>query len=270
MHHSTLIGLAGSVLLLIGMLVMSPENIAVFFNIPGLLLVVGGTLLATLMTRPAKDVSRVLRDLPQQFRQDPASLSHNLTRDINQLLQFARRYRYGSVRIAEHDLAAIHNPFLRASLRRVVDNEPMEHIVKSMQWLINGVRSNEQNKVQIVQTMASFAPAFGMLGTLFGLVQMLSGLGNSGLNEIGGTMAFAMITTVYGIIISNLLFKPLAIKMERNLSNRLLQLNALQEGVLQILNRRHPTLIRESMEAIFSNQPLRLEPERHLALVKEA
>lgn len=266
MNRSTLLGLGGGLLLIIGMMVMSPEHMGAFFNIPGLIVVVGGTLMATFISRPIKDVFAVLRGLPTLFHDAPSMLDH----DINQLLHFARSYRSYSINAAEQQLAAMRNSFLKASLRRVLDNEPIEDQLKFMQWRISGIRSTEQNKVHILFTMAMFAPAFGMLGTLFGLVQMLANLGGSGLGQIGSTMAFAMITTVYGIILSNLFFKPLAIKMERRMNHLITQLNVLMEGVIQVHQRRHPTQIYETLEAYYSQHNAALEPRAQLTLVKEA
>ena len=265
MNQSTLLGLGGGLLLVIGMMVMSPEHIAAFFNIPGVIVVLGGTLLATVISRPIKDVYAVLRGLPALFHDTPSMLNH----DINQLLHFARRYRSYAINLAEHELAGMNNEFLKTSLRRVLDNEPYEDLIKFMQWRIAGIRNAEHSKVQILYTMATFAPAFGMLGTLFGLVRMLADLGNSGLSEIGGTMAFAMITTVYGIILSNLFFKPLAIKMERRMNQQVTQLNVLMEGVIQVHQRRHPTQIHETLEAYYSQHNTSREPITRLTLVKE-
>lgn len=250
MNQSTIIGLAAGGVLLIGILVMASDQIGAFFNIPGLIVVIGGTLAATLISRPVADVKRVLHALPALFRNTPDSFE----RDVAQLLQFATRYRHGNLRAAERELAAIDNPFLHAGLRRIVDRGAREDLAMALQHQIAAVRGREQGQVQILYTMSTFAPAFGMLGTLFGLVHMLSGLGSSGLDEIGGTMAFAMITTVYGIIASNLLFKPLAIKMERRAAQRLVKMNALMEGVLQVHGKRHPMLISETLEAFFAHQ----------------
>jgi chemotaxis protein MotA len=137
-----------------------------------------------------------------------------------------------------------------------------------LQWRIAGVRARESGQTQILYTMSAFAPAFGMLGTLFGLVHMLSGLGDSGLNQIGGSMAFAMITTVYGIIASNLVFKPLAIKMERRTAQRLLHMASLMEGVLQIHQKRHPMLIREALESYYAHLQEPATAPSPLTLVK--
>jgi chemotaxis protein MotA len=246
------------------MLVMAPVNAGAFFNIPGLILVIGGTFAATCISRPFRDVYRLLRTLPALFRDEVSTIDI----DVSQLLQFATRYRHGNLRAAERELAGIDNPFLYAGLRRVIDRGGLEDLRNSMQWRISGLRSREQGRVQILQTMSVFAPAFGMLGTLFGLVHMLSGLGSSALDEIGSTMAFAMITTVYGIIASNLFFKPLAIKMERRSAQRLMHLNALMEGVLQVHEKRHPTLILESLEGFFGHQSTPVTNHSPLELVK--
>jgi chemotaxis protein MotA len=264
MNQSRIIGLLAGCVLFVGILIMASDHIGAFFNIPGLIVVIGGTLAATFISRPVADVQRVLRRLPALFKAPPDTFE----RDAAQLLQFATRYRHGSLSVAERELAGIANPFLYTGLRRVVDRGPLEDLSKSLQYRISAVRAREQGQVQILYTMSTFAPAFGMLGTLFGLVHMLSGLGSSGLEEIGGTMAFAMITTVYGIIASNLLFKPLAIKMERHTAQRLVQMTALMEGVLQVHGKRHPMLIRETLESFFTRQPEPVATPGPLTLVK--
>jgi len=264
MNHSTILGLLAGVIFIMTMIFMSPDNVAAFFNIPGFIVVIGGTLAATFVSRPVNDVYKVLRSLPGLFREEEDTISA----DITQLLRFAGAYRSGSLRAAERELAAIGDPFLSCGLQQVIDAAPLEDLNKSMQWRISGLRNRDQGQTQILHTMSVFAPAFGMLGTLFGLVHMLSGLGDRGLNEVGVTMAFAMITTVYGIIASNLLFKPLAIKMERRTNQRLMRMNALREGILQIYAKRHPTLIKETLDAFYDHHQLRTSTPSHLELVK--
>ncbi len=266
MNKSTIFGFLGGVALLVGMIILSPESAGVFLNIPGLIVVIGGTLAATLISRPVSEVRTLLRKIPQLFRAEESTIDS----DIGQLLQFAERYRYSSPRAAERALSAVSNPFLSTGLRQTVEGSSPEDLTKSLQWRIAGVRSQENAQTQILYSMAAFAPAFGMLGTLFGLVHMLSGIGESGLNEIGGTMAFAMLTTVYGIVASNLVFKPLAIKLERQTSQHLMEMTALMEGILQVNEKRHPTLIRETLESYYAHfQPQ--EPVRgHLTLVRAA
>lgn len=264
MKRSLVITLFGGAALIAGMLVLSPHSAGAFFSVPGLIVVLGGTLVATLVSRPVAEVRKLLRAIPELFRPEERTID----RDIAQLLDFAQSHRYSSPRAAENALSGISNPFVRVGLRQVVEGCSFEDLSKSLQWRIAGVRARESGQTQILYTMAAFAPAFGMLGTLFGLVHMLSGLGDAGLNQIGGSMAFAMITTVYGIVASNLVFKPLAIKMERRTAHRLLHMASLMEGVLQIHQKRHPMLIREALESYYAHLQEPAAAPSPLTLVK--
>ena len=152
----------------------------------------------------------------------------------------------------------------------MIDGGPLQDLTKVLQWRIAGLRAREQADAQILRTMATLAPAFGMLGTLFGLVHMLSGLGHSGLQEIGATMAFAMTSTLYGILAANLVLKPLAIKMERRTQQRLMLMAMLLEGVLLFYDKRHPVLIRESLDAYLAHTEGVSYPAAKLALMKAA
>lgn len=247
MKQSTRLLLLVVPVVIAAMFLVSPTHLGAFLNLPGLIVVIGGTLVATFLSRPTAEVIAILRSLPTLLREEPASTTKH---DVDQLLRFAARYRVASIRNAEREIARISSPFVRAGLQQVVDGAPEQELEKTLRWRLASVLRREQGRVQIINTMAIFAPAFGMLGTLFGLVNMLSGLGESGLQEIGGSMAFAMITTVYGIIAANLLFKPLAIKMERRTNQHLLQMKTLMEGILMIYHKRHPAQIHDVLESM--------------------
>jgi chemotaxis protein MotA len=264
MKRSVIVSLVGGAMLIVGMLVLSPHGMGAFFSIPGFIVVLGGTLAATLVSRPVNEVRSLMHSVPQLFREEERSIDA----DIAQLLRFAQRHRFSSPRAAEGALADISNPFVAAGLRQVVEGCSLDDLAKSLQWRIAGVRSQESGQTQILYSMAAFAPAFGMLGTLFGLVHMLSGIGEAGLNQIGSSMAFAMVTTVYGIIASNLVFKPLAIKMERRTGQRLLQMTSLMEGILQIHQKRHPMLIKEALESYSAHYQEPVSPQVPLTLVR--
>ncbi len=268
MNKSSLIGLLAGAGLVLGMMLLVPAHIGVFFNIPGLLVVFGGTLAATVVSRPIADVKRVLRSLPELVEDKDDAVSAEV--EIEQLLRVAEWYRRGNLYNAELELERIQNSYLHGGIRMVFDAAPLPDLIKVLQWRSAGVRMREHADSQILRTMAALAPAFGMLGTLFGLVQMLSGLGHSGLQEIGATMAFAMSATLYGILSANLVLKPLAIKMERRTQRRLVLMNMLQEGILLLYERRHPMLIRETLEAYLAHQAEASYSMLPLTLVKAA
>lgn len=262
--NSTLIGLAGGLLLLILLMLAAANGLGAFFNLPGLIVVIGGTLAATCVSRPVRDVMTVLRQVPALLREtDP-----RVDMEVEQLLRFSDWHRHGHLHTAERQLANIPNPFLHAGLRMIIDGCQIQDLAKALQWRMAGLRARDQAQSHILRTMATFAPAFGMLGTLFGLVRMLAGLGDSALGEIGASMAFAMLTTVYGIIAANLFFKPLAIKLERRTQQRLLQLQMLMEGMLLVHERRHTTLIRETLESFDLHHSSAAETAPVLSLVR--
>ncbi len=250
-RQSTLLGLLGGLFILAVAALFSHQHLGVLFNLPGLLMVLGGTLAATLVSRPVEDVVRVAKSL-RTLLQD-----HEVNADtqIEQLLETAHWYRNGNLQAAEQTLEQIRDPLLRSGAQMVIDREPLDEIIKVMQWRVAGARSREQSDAQILRTMASFAPAFGMLGTLFGLTQILGNLGHAGLGQIGTGMSFALVTTLYGIVLANMIFKPLAIKMDRCAQQRAIIMNVILEGIVLLHGRRHPFIIRDTLSACMVQQP---------------
>ncbi len=244
-RYSIYISVIGALCLLAGLLWLLPEEVSLFLNIPGLLLVLGGTIGATCVSRRRKHVISVLSRLPYLFKRH----CFDISAQVDRFLAAAETYRHGRIRLTEALAARIGDPFAASAVGLVVDRIPPEEVNKILQWRANAVASTEQAKIQVVRTMASFAPALGMLGTLVALVHMLYGLDSADINEIGRSMAFAMTTTLYGIVIANLICRPLAMKMEQAQQQKLVILNMWIEGINGMMARRHPVMIKESMDA---------------------
>ena len=243
-RKSTLIGLLGGIIVLGLSALISHQNLLALFNLPGLIMVLGGTLMATFVSRPVRDVIDAIKGLRQLMHDKPIEVEN----EVHHLLNIAQWYRLGNLYAAEQAVAQVENPLLRAGAQLVLDQEPIHDIVKTLQWRIAGVRAKEQGDANILRTMAGFAPAFGMLGTLFGLMQMLNTLGAAGLSEIGASMSFALITTLYGLVLANMVFKPLAMKMDRRAQHRVMAMNFILEGIMLLHQRRHPMIIKETLD----------------------
>jgi chemotaxis protein MotA len=99
--------------------------------------------------------------------------------------------------------------------------------------------------VELLRAMAGYAPTLGMLGTLLGLSQMLFGVGSSDVAGMGASMGFAMTTTVYGLVLANLIFKPLASQVEQRNRRDLTQSVVDLQAVMLLYERQHPEYIRE-------------------------
>lgn len=264
MIRYSIFALLGSVLIWAGVLLLNSDHSNYLINFPGLLIVVGGTLLTTILSQSFEKVHTLFKKLPEIIRESPTEGWE----ESETLLRIADWYRRGNIRIADRMIDSLSHPVFHYGAELILDRNGRNDIVRLLRWRIGTLREADIAEIQIVRTMATFAPAFGMLGTLFGLVKMLYGLGDSGLAEIGSTMGFAMTTTVYGLIISNLLFKPLVIRMERRAKHRYAWLNVQFEAILMVYEKRNPLMIREYIEAFLGvpqQQPVKTETSTHLA-----
>lgn len=216
-------------------------------NLPGLVLVVGGTWLASVIGHSPEPVMNLIKRLPELFRAAPAV--HLPPQDHKRLLQVADLCRRGQVRNAENAATAIGDAFLRTGARLALDRHSGDELVRMLQWRIRRQKESDQRDIRILRTMAAFAPAFGMLGTLVGLVALLGNLGASGLEYVGVAMGFALMSTLYGLLAANLVFKPLALKLEDRSRQQLLHMNFLMDAVLMLHERQHPVLINDFLDS---------------------
>ena len=243
MNPSTVIGMLGGIALLVVSVIATAKDASVFINLPGLLIVLGGTLAATLMSFPLKEVLRVFKVFVIVLRNERLYEKG----DIDEIVGIAQLLYQNKVLQAEDVIVNLRNPFLRTGLQLVVDGVPVEDILNLLQWRITRLKAREHAEAQVYRVMGGYAPAFGMVGTLLGLVNMLYDMGGDNFDNIGVNMAVALITTFYGIVLANLIFKPIAVKLERRTEQRVALLSMVMEGVVLISEKRTPSFIRETL-----------------------
>lgn len=241
-----------AVLLLVFMITIRAlgSSLALILDLPGLLVVLGGTLVATMISQSGRAVFSLLCSLPHKL----AEPAENRVEIRSSLLKLADTYRRSDIRGAETVVKALPASFLQTGLYLVIDRHSKEHLTRILQWHIGKKRDELESEVLLLRTMGGYAPAFGMLGTLFGLINMLYGLGDSQLDHIGMSMGFAMTTTVYGLLAATLIFKPLAVKLEHHVKQRLAWMYAQYEAVLMIHERQHPQLIKAYLDAFVDDE----------------
>lgn len=243
MNPSTVIGMLGGIALLVLSVIITAKDASVFINWPGLLIVLGGTVAATLMSFPLREVLRVFKVFIIVLRNERLYEKA----DIDEIVGIARLLFQNKVLQAEDVISNLQNPFLRTGLQLVVDAVPVEDILNLLQWRITRLKAREYAEAQVYRVMGGYAPAFGMVGTLLGLVNMLYDMGGDDFANIGVNMAVALITTFYGIVLANLVFKPIAVKLERRTEQRVALLSMVMEGVVLISEKRTPSFIRETL-----------------------
>ncbi|ASL26484.1 motility protein A [Azotobacter chroococcum] len=245
MNPSTLIGMLASIALLAVVLVFSAEDPALFIDLPSLGIVLVGTLAATFISYPLGEVLRVFSLIGTVMRNERLYSED----DIEELVKISRLWMGGDLRAVEKELGQVNNPFLRTGVQLVIDMTPEEDILELLQWRISRLRAKEHAEAQLFRVMAGYAPAFGMLGTLVGLVNLMFLLGDGDMTAIGRQMAVALMTTLYGVLLANLVFKPVAVKLERRTEQRVVLMNMVLQGISMMCNKRNPGLMRETLNS---------------------
>gem|GEM_PF-1643610 len=190
MNISTFLGILIGLGLIGGTIVLTADNVLMFLNLPSLIMVLGGTMAATLISYPFRELRNVFKVFGIVLRNERLYAKQ----DLDELIDVSKLMFQGQIHKADERLNMIRNPFLRTGIQLVLDGSGSDDISSLLQWRIARMRARERAEAQIFRTMAAFAPAFGMLGTLLGLINMLSGMDAAGFEHIGKNMALAMIT----------------------------------------------------------------------------
>ncbi|UUX51925.1 MotA/TolQ/ExbB proton channel family protein [Nisaea acidiphila] len=245
---STIIGLIGIAALTWFVAFTAGESIGNFWNPAGITIVLGGTVAATFIAFRSNQLAAITGAIGAIFRDE-----RSINADIKHLVQIARLYRGGDIPQTQEAINKLTNPFLRLGLQFAIDGTPIDDLMHVMNWRIQKLIERETAEAKLFRMLASFSPAFGMLGTLVGLIGMLANLGSGDLNLIGQNMSIALITTVYGLMLANMVFKPVAIKLEQRTAQRVAMMNVLLEGVILLRMGRGPGTIADQMQTLVRN-----------------
>ena len=244
MDLTTIIGIVlGTVLIVNGIGIAKLGN---FFDMPSILIVVGGTFAAIIASYPLS----ILKDMPKHFMVLLRGKQYNIPKLVDQLVDLAMVARQSGLLALEEKAEEIKDPFLKQSLLMIVDaNDPDR--VRVQRELENQMTRHDQ-VAGLYEKGSAYAPAFGMIGTLVGLVNMLKGmdLGSSdGAATLGQDMGVALITTFYGSVLSNLIFHPIAKKLRIRQDEEELYCSTIIEGIIAIQAGENPKYLREHLLA---------------------
>jgi chemotaxis protein MotA len=226
---ATIIGLFGGFTVITGAVILG-GSMGAFFNVPAVLVVLGGTFLVTTVSFSLNEVMRAQKLIlsalfGRHVAPDTAAYA---------MLDLAEQCRgKGVLHLQSYMQSLEEDSFQRKSLQLVVDGLPAEEVNRILQNDLNGMIARHSSGSGVLRKAAEVAPAMGLIGTLVGLVQMLSNLNDP--TTIGPAMAVALLTTFYGAVLANMFFSPLASKLERNsaeevLLNRVFMLGAASIG----------------------------------------
>ncbi|MFP8965919.1 motility protein A [Pokkaliibacter sp. CJK22405] len=227
MDFASILGIVSGLALIISAIFMGGD-FHIFINVPGIMIVVGGTIAATLLTFQFKDVISAFRGAFHVFSQERSKPLEM----INTMLDLSKvSHRNGLLALANVET---NSKFLKRACNMMADAASEEFIRRTLQTEIDSLIARHYTVQDIFKKMASYAPAFGMLGTLIGLVQMLSQLDDPA--SIGPAMAVALLTTFYGSMMSTMLFLPIAGKLRSRTMMEVQNLEIIREGAISILS----------------------------------
>ena len=258
----TIIGLlTGSGIIVIGILTGGGE-LYWFFNFNSLLIVIGGTFAATMVNLPLKAVKNsfsILKNVLKGEDYDYAGI-------IEEVVQKATKARKDGLLSLEADLGSMRDGFFKNGIELAINERDAKRLRTFLNLEMNNINSRHIAGQELFLYMASYAPAFGMLGTVLGLIIMMKNFTTVGDDVIGsfsvaerfaellGGMGLALITTFYAVFFANMIFLPIGGKLKRRSENELMLKSIVVEGIISIHAREHPMLIREKLMTFVPSQ----------------
>jgi chemotaxis protein MotA len=240
MDVATIIGMVVSFGLISAAIILNGDPL-LFFDLPSALIVLGGTLGATLTQYPLSSFMQI----GALIRKTLVSRTPETALIIEQFLDYAGRTRREGILSLEGIVNAMSDPYLKKAMQLTVDGLEPEAIQDILETEIQNTEARHEVGVDLLRAMASYSPAIGMMGTVIGLVQMLENMSDP--STIGKSMALALLTTFYGTILANLVFLPLMGKLRQRSREEILLMEMQREGVLGISRGENPRIIREKL-----------------------
>lgn len=245
MDITTIVGLiAGFTLIVMG--ILNGGDIASFIDTPSMLIVLGGTFSAVLVNYPLAHVVGMVGVMKKAFLWK----SIPPTELIEKIVGFAETARREGILALEQAVQEVDDAFMGAGIRLAVDGTEPELIQTILETELSFVDERHKSGAGIFEYMGTTSPAFGMVGTLVGLVIMLKNLDDP--SAIGPGMALALITTFYGAVTANLVFIPIAGKLKVRSAEESLQKRMIMEGIMSIQSGDNPRIVEQKLNVFIA------------------
>jgi chemotaxis protein MotA len=243
MDIATIGGLAiGFFVLIVGIIVAGGVGgLFQFISISSVFITIGGSFAAVMVSNTLARTLGLMKVAMNAIRLRPMEMG----RVISMIVTFSEKARREGLLALEDDLDELEDDFLRKGIQLVVDGTDPEIIRNIMETELNNMQSRHQQGIKIFEDWGALAPAFGMIGTLIGLIIMLANIEDK--SAIGPGMSTALITTLYGAILANLVFIPIANKLLYADGQETLLREIMIEGTLSIQSGDNPRIVKEKL-----------------------
>ena len=223
---------------------IKPDNMKNFVEISSLAITVGGTIGCLVGSFPLS----YLKGVGKRFMLALKPKKYDPTKYITDIVEYAQVARTRGLLALEESANQCSDPFMKSSLMLIVDANDPEKVRGMLDDTIMFMCERHENGRAFFEKGVAVFPAFGMLGTLVGLINMLASLDLSNPQALTGGMATALITTFYGSLFANVIFAPLGMALKNSHEEELLCMQIIEEGVLAIAGGSNPRYIQEKLE----------------------
>ncbi len=247
MDIATIIGLVAGVGLLLWA-IMGKSDIGAFIDVGSVAIVFGGALSAALISFPLRNLTGVAKVVKNCF----FAKSQNPNDLIADMVKFAEVARRDGILALENVTNEIKDPFLVSGIQMAVDGQDPDLIESVMLNDLETVESRHADGKALFDNIGRFAPAFGMIGTLIGLVIMLQNMDDP--SKIGPAMAVALLTTMYGAVLANLFALPMADKLGLRSREEMMLKMIIIKGVMAIQSGDNPRIVEQKLKTFLPNR----------------
>jgi len=250
MDYAVVIGISICVLMIIFGIIFSEgrleiANIKMFFDFSSFLIVAGGSIGATLTAITLREGFQAITIVREVLK--PPKIDWQGT--VKLFAYIANEARREGVLSLQNKVDRQENDLIKSGLQLIVDGADCDVLFQVIGTKIQIKKNEDKLGVRIFSKMGSIAPAFGMLGTVMGLIQVVANLSEP--EKLGGGIALAFITTFYGIILANVVFNPIAEKLNRNNEEKSTYYEMILTGLQSILEGDNPFIVEEKLKAFF-------------------
>tara|TARA_B100000686_G_scaffold252618_1_gene263366 strand:- start:193 stop:1017 length:825 start_codon:yes stop_codon:yes gene_type:complete len=262
MSLSTIAGVLFGLGLVVGSIAISTDNLASFISVPSLLIVVGGTLAASFIGFQARYVIQALKDIGALIKKETVN-RNILTAETGKIIRWGFLVKKNGILALEREAKSAKDQdfYLNYGIDLVITGYTPDEVREMLHAAAGEMYGRAMVNADILKNMTAVAPAFGMIGTLIGLIIMLQNIGGDP-NGLGAGLAVALLTTLYGVLFARMVFAPAATKATQKAGIQRFRNLLISEGLAMLAEHRSPRFIQDKMNSY-------LDPAIHYSIDKK-
>lgn len=247
MDWMTIGGIGGSFLLIVLGILINGAGVGGYISPSSLLIVFGGSFCSMAAMHFRENLVNFIKIMMFSFKKQ----EFNYSQTVITMISFSEKARREGLLSLEDDIGDVEDNFIRVAIQLVIDGAEPEVVRQVLLGEVNSLERRHEEGRKMFSDLATLSPTYGLIGTLIGLVIMLSSLGSGNVELIGSGMAAALLTTFYGAILAYGVWGPIAAKLEKNTSEEIFIKEIILEGILSLQFGDNPKMLQQKLLSYF-------------------